>query len=403
MSRTVRMLIIGCLVVASVAAGYRIVAHTVADSLAGSDPERALRWLPQHPGALLTLAERELAAGDDAAAAASARALLRAAPLEGRALRILGEIAVRAGDRDRADALYQQAAILSPRDVRTRTWLIRRDVTAGDFGAALPQMDRLIRVSPPHRASVVPLMAELAQLPAFADVLVPMLAANPPWRGAFLQELQSGRHPQGADRIALALAQSGGLNADERLRRIDNLIAQNAWGKAYAYWASELPAGTPLPPIYNGDFAHAPTQQGFDWRVRHVPGVQVAFVRAPVGNGLMAHVEFRRRPVPEAGLEQALLLAPGDYRFSARMRADALQSQRGLEWVIHCAGGPVVARSEGIDGGFPWRTVTMDLTIPPDCAGQWLKLRNRVPSGSGQFIAGELWIDDVAITPAMAH
>ena len=403
MTRIPRTVLVIALVAASAFAGWRIVAHTVADGFATSAPERALGWLPDHPGALLTLAERQLAANDDAAATATARHLLRVAPLEGRALRILGAVAVRANDAERARTLYQHAAILSPRDVPTHTWLIRRDVTAGDYPAALTQMDRLMRISPAHRAAILPLMAELAQLPAFIDALAPTLAANPSWRGGFLAELNSGRYPQGAARVAAALAQSGGLDAEERIRRIDSLIAQNAWGKAYAFWASDLPAGTRLPLVYNGDFAHVPTGQGFDWRVRHVPGAQVRFVTDVDGDGLMAHVVFRRRPVADAGLEQPLLLAPGDYRLTVRMRGDGLQSQRGLEWTIQCAGGAVVGRSTPIDGSFPWRTVTADVRIDEACPGQWLQLRNRVPSGSGQFTSGELWIDDVVVTPRAAE
>lgn len=401
MTRRATLLLMGCLTLAALPAGYRIVAHTVADALAEADPERSLRWVAGHPAALLALAERQLAAGEDTAAAASARALLRAAPLDGRALRILGEIAERAGDSARAGALYEHAARLSPRDERTRRWLIRRDVTAGNFASALAQMDGLVRVSPSHRATVLPLMAELAQLPDFVDALVPMLADNPPWRSGFLRVLHNGSYPLGADRLSAALLQAGGMDADERDRLIESLIAQNAWGKAYAYWAGSLPAGTTLPLVYNGDFAHVPTGRGFDWRIRHVPGVQVSFPREEGGRAGTARVSFRRRPVPEAGLQQPLLLAPGDYRFSARMRSEGLQSQRGLEWVIQCAAGPVVGRSEQINGSFPWRAVTMELTIGSECPGQWLKLRNRVASGSGQSTSGELWITDVLIMPVV--
>ena len=399
MSRVLRGLIVAVLLIATAFAAWRIVAHTVADSIASTDPERALRWLPGHPAALLALAERQLAEGDDVAAAATARELLRVAPLEGRALRVLGEVAAQANDLEQAATLYQHAATLSPRDVRTRTWLIRRDVTAQDFPAALTQMDGLMRVSSRHRAVILPLMAELAQLPEFVDALVPLLATSPTWRSAFLTELQSGRYPEGAQRVALALAQTGGLDTEERNRRIDSLIRQGDWGKAYAYWASEQPAGTTLPLVTNGDFAHVPTNNGFDWRLRHVPGVQVNFVSESGREGLMAHVEFRGRPVAETGLEQPLFLGPGNYRLSVRMRAERLQTQRGLEWSVQCASGPVAGRSDSVDGSFPWRTLTMDIDIGPDCAGQWLRLRNRVPSGSGQFTAGQLWIDDVVVTP----
>lgn len=403
MTRAIRATILGVLVLACLASGYRIIAHTMADSLAGSDPERALQWIPHHPSALLTLAERQLLANDDRAAANTARELIRSSPLEGRALRILGAVADRAGDDEQARRLYEHAVILSPRDGRTRTWLIRRYVTAGDYAKAVLQMDQLLRVAPRHRTTVVPLMAELAQLPAFVEVLVPVLATDPPWRGHFLKELHGGAYPLGAQRVASALAQSGGLAPEEHHLRIESLIKQNEWGKAYAYWVSGLPQAARVPLVYNGDFAQTPSNQGFDWRVRHVPGVQVRFVPQQDGRALMAQLSFRRRPIREAGLEQPLLLAEGVYRMSLRVRADGLQTQSGLEWVVQCASGPVAGRSGALDGSFLWRTETFHIEIPSNCPGQWLKLRNRVSSGSGQLTVGEVWVDDVSITPGVGQ
>jgi hypothetical protein len=125
----------------------------------------------------------------------------------------------------------------------------------------------------------------------------------------------------------------------------------------------------------------------------------VEFVPDRSADGLTAHASFRGRQAARVSLEQPLLLGPGVYRFSARMRANGLISERGLEWTVTCIGQPQpFAVSEPLAGSFGWSTVGMDVNVPvTDCPGQWLRLRNPVPAGSIQQVSGDLWFDEVAI------
>ena len=70
------------LIALSVFAAWRVIALTQAEYWAASDPARALGWVPDHPQALLTLVDTQLAAGHRDAASASARRLLEAEPRE---------------------------------------------------------------------------------------------------------------------------------------------------------------------------------------------------------------------------------------------------------------------------------------------------------------------------------
>src|SRR5690606_37402328 len=144
-----------------------------------------------------------------------------------------------------------------------------------------------------------------------------------------------------------------------------------------------------------------PRGRGFDWRVLRIPGASIEFVPDRGADGLVAHATFRGRAAPQVNLEQPLLLGPGSYRFSARVRAASLRSERGLEWTITCLGkGVPLATSEPIEGSFGWRAMEMDVVVPDTgCEGQWLRLRNPVPAGSIQRVKGELWFDDVSMEP----
>ncbi len=384
----------------SVIAAWRVVAHTQAERWATSDPERALSWVPNHPKALLTLAEAQLTAGHLDAATASARRLLAVEPLKGSAFGILGQAAAARGQEQEALALYRIAVRRSPRDVTARAWLIDHALRTRDFQQALQQLDSLLRISPQYGSALMPLLGQLAADSEFASELGRTLKRRPPWRGAFLTALQRVEDPLVTDRILAVLRSEGGLNSQEFEEWLDYLMRRGRWGEAYGRWASNLDLDRgPLRPVYNGGFEQPVTGRGFQWRMTRVPGVSVEFVPDRGAQGLVAHASFRGRPVPHVNLEQPLLLSPGRHRLTARVRAKDLRSERGLEWSISCEGKETpFANSDPIQGTFGWRKLTMELDVPSEqCEGQWLRVRNPVGPGSIQQVSGDLWFDDVAI------
>lgn len=383
-------------------AGWRLVGQLQAERYATTDPARALDWRPHDPVALLALAEQQLAQGDPTAAQATARRLLAHEPLYGEAFRILAQASEQQGKREQALRLYQVAARRAPRDLATRAWLAQYYLRQGDYPRALGQLDILLRVAPQRAKTLHPALVQLAQDPAFARALADTLRSDPPWRAGFMAMLRDPKrgNPVAAGQVMGALQAQGGLSDDEYARWLDSLIGEGRWGEAYARWASRVakPGGR-LSPVYNGDFAQTPSDAGFDWRRRRVPGVLLQFEPAVGRSGQAAYVQFLGRRVPGAGLEQPLLLEPGRYRLTVQLRAQALRSEMGLQWQVACAGpARVVARSDAIDGDFGWRVLSTEFAIPETgCPGQWLRLVNPVPSGPAQRVEGQLWLTDVAI------
>ena len=385
-----------------VVAGWRIVGQMQAERYAETDPERALGWRPDHPQALLALAERQLAQGKFAESRANARRLLAHEPLQGVAFRLLAAAADREGRRDDASRLYLIAEKRAPRDLQARAWLTQRYLERGDFAQALEQVDRILRMAPQRARSINPVLAQLARDPAFADALAVRLRQAPPWRAGLLNSLRDPKtgNPVAVGRVMQALQNQGGLKPEEYAQWLDNLMTQGRWGEAYARWAGPLPKPDGrLPLVYNGNFAQPPSDVGFDWRLRRVAGVILQFEPESEAGGQVAYLHFLDRRVPNAGLEQALMLSPGSYRLAMRMRAQSLRSELGLQWTVQCQGpAGVVGRTDAIDGSFAWRTFEADVTIPAaGCPGQWLRLVNPVPSGAAQRVVGEVWLDDVRL------
>jgi tetratricopeptide (TPR) repeat protein len=393
-------LLLAVLILASVFAAWRIVALHQADRWASEDPQRALRWIDRHPAALLNLAERQAAAGDHAAAAATARRLLAVEPLQGRAFRILAEAALADDDPAKALALYRITARRSPRDLKARAWLADHALQTGDLTGAVDQFDALLRLAPRQHATLLPLVAQLAANEGFAAALAERLESRPPWRAAVLRALQRADSPRAEGLVLSALRRGGGLTQEEWSDWIEALMARGAWGEAYGRWAGtvELEDGR-LQLVHNGGFERPASGRGFDWRARRTPGVSLEFVDAEGADGLAAHASFRGRRVAAVNLEQALLLPPGTFTFTARMRSERLRSELGLEWTITCLGqSQPIATSPRITGTTGWHDITMEVAVPADdCDGQWLRLRNPVRGGSAQQVSGDLWVDDVRI------
>ncbi|WP_155953091.1 tetratricopeptide repeat protein [Pseudoxanthomonas suwonensis] len=400
-----RKLLVGALALAALFSGYRIVQHSLADAHALDDPARALQHIRDHPIALFGLADRQRLEGQLDAAAAAANTLVRVAPLEGRAWRVLAQVEVEKGHRDQARPLFIRAVELNPRDVPARAWLADDLLARGEHALALDHIARILGTSASSRKPMLDVLVKLSVDPAFVDALVPVLATHPDWRPYYLRELQRQADPDTTSAVMAALDTGGGLEPTESARWVDTLIRSGHWGKAYAHWAGTLQEGAVFSPVFNGDFEHTPSGTGFDWRTPRIPGLTVTFEPAPSGaTGNVAAIEFRGRPTPRGGLEQALLLAPGRYELQVRLRTQGLRTDQGLEWVVACADRRVLGRTDRFKGTSDWVTLTAPVTVPTDCAGQWLRLVNPAPTTRAQWTEGQLWIDHIRMIPAsLAH
>jgi tetratricopeptide (TPR) repeat protein len=401
MMPAVRGVAMAAVVLLATFAGWRVIGIMQAERYAAADPQRALGWRGGDPQALLADGLRRLELDDPAGAAASARALLAREPLEGRAFRVLGEAEDRLGRAEMASKLYAIAADRAPRDIPARAWLAQHFLDRRDFPRALAQIDFVLRTTPERTRGINRILKNIAPLvqdEAFADALTNVLLTNPPWRSQMLKLV--GGFPDANSRILQDLRKRGGLSQDEYATWLDGLMAQGRWGEAYARWASHAVAtGGRLPLLYNGDFLHEPSNVGFDWRIKSVPGVLLEFSSRTGEQDGTAQLTFLNQSFPDAGLRHPLLLYPGSYRLDMKVRGQALHSGLALRWRLECLGkAGLLADGEPLDGSFGWRESSMAFTVPPErCPGQMLRLANPSEKGVAQRVEGTLWVDDVAI------
>src|SRR6516225_4400435 len=393
--------------------GWRLVTQTAALSLAQSHPDAALGFVADQPVALIRSAQKELAESDanlDSAREWAQRAL-RSSPLNARALTLLGLIAERKGDQKDADALMRIAATRTWRDQTTNEWLLNRDAQRGAYADALPYADAMLRIENYSlQTELFPVLASFTVDPRAFEALTALLAASPPWRSWFLSEL-SARLANKTRLIQLYAALNDSENpiTKAELRPyLTRLIKDENFELAYQTWRATLPPPQRADETYpfNRDFEVPADGLAFNWSLESTSAADIQIVPSKdAGNKRALLVEFAGSRVRFANVKQLLLLPAGDYSFSGRVKTAELRTVRGVWWHIFCANSSesTLGNTELVSGTMPWTDFMVKFRVPAtDCGAQWLQLELPARIEAEQRIEGQIWYQDLRITPAPA-
>lgn len=435
------------LAIASLALAWLVLSHSFAAYLAGDAPRAALWLNPREPTALLNLADAamnpprdqtaaprggENQAAPPAAAAAGrprdfsefgmidakaavdlpavhgwTQAALRSAPLNARALRILGQAAAAAGKDADAERFMQMAARLSLHDSVAVYWLLVRSMQSKDYQSALTYADVVLRTLPGFDPYVIPLLARLVEDGKAADLLKARLADDPPWRTTVLQNLPAVVVDE---RIPLDLLLAlRSTPHPPRAAELDNylnfLVARHMYELAYYTWLQFLRpdelGGAGL--LYNGSFESPLSGVPFDWHIEQGAGVSIDVAERPDNADDHAlRIDFEYGRVEYHSIRQLLMLPTGRYRLHGRYQGE-LVGPRGLKWRLACAETPdhPFAETAMITGRKTWSDVDLDFEVPAEkCRAQYVSLDLDARMPSEQFLNGTIWFDDLRIQRA---
>ena len=387
--------------------GWRIVGHGMSDFFGADAPAKAIEWDEYSPEAQLSLVREKLKAGDPSnvrlAAEISAR-LVGVDPFAPGALSSYGLAVSQAGDLSRAQSIMSLAAKLNPIDLASHLWLYDDALKSRSLSIALREMDFLLRGRLSMLEIVGPSTISLLRLGAEArESLVRMLATAPPWR----RELIGYLCRTSKDNTIL-IDLFGRLNIsrtpptrDEWSFLLKKLIDDKHFSAAYISWLGSLPPdqfkNDEL--LYNGRFQHELTNLPFDWQVIPSKAVSIDVIRSI--NGSHLKVEFFGARVPFANIQHLLLLEPGKYAFSGRLKVENFRSERGLRWRIACAdnSGRDLGVAKLSKGSAASENIAVEFSVPDrDCSAQKLILEipARVPD---EMIAqGVAFYSDLSIS-----
>jgi hypothetical protein len=397
---TVRVLALVALVLVAVG----IVADTIGQSLAVSDPHGALLVAPWEPIALNEAAQKQLTStsGEEVSSVEDlARQALLSDPLDSRALSSLGLIAERRGDLARAEALMSLSAGRSWRNPTPHVWLFAQSIRRGKFEEALAQADGVLRVRWQYEETIFPVLTLFGLDPSASAALEASLAANPPWRRSFLGQIANGANDRLMTQLYQFLIHSGQPpTAREMKPYLDRLILMGRFEEAYQDWRATSLQGemSPRSP-YNGNFEAPLDGLPFNWVFDGVSGAEIQITAAPDrGNSHVLRVEFSGARATLGHVGQLLMLAPGSYRLELAAKASDLRTERGLVWQISCAESRMVlAETNRVMGTAPWTDLKVRFSVPAGCRAQWLKLIIPARTASETEIEGEVWFENFRV------
>jgi tetratricopeptide (TPR) repeat protein len=404
-----RLGIFVCVLLTFMWIAWSIVAETAALNLARSQPHAALGFIADQHVALNRLAEQELVKPDgnlDSVREWTQRAL-RSAPLNARALTLLGVVAERNGDEKKADALMRIAAARTWRDRTTDEWLLNREAHRGDYAHALPYADAVLRMDPESQPDLFPVLAAFTVDPRAFEALTAFLATSPPWRLWFLSQLSARLANQGRlVQLYAALNSTANPPTKDELRPyLDRLITDENFERAYQTWHATLPAEQRTDETYpfNRNFEFAVDNLPFNWNFKEIAGADSQVVSSDdSGKKRALRVEFSGARVRFANVKQLMLLPVGDYSFSGRVKTAELRTSRGLWWRIFCANASTttLASTELVSGTMPWTDFTVKFKVPAaDCGAQWVQLELPARIDAELGIEGQVWYQNLRITP----
>jgi tetratricopeptide (TPR) repeat protein len=336
-------------------------------------------------------------------------ALLRA-PLNARALRILGQIDATGSDDAGAAKLMGESARLSLHQSIAVYWLMRRSAQDGDYKAAITYADDLLRTNPDLGRYAVPVLAHFADDKKSAAAVEAVLNTNPPWRNLFFRLLpESVADARTPLKLLVALKSSPTPAAAEDVNRyLDLLIAHKYYDLAYYTWLQFLPleelreAGL----LFNGSFELAPSGMPFDWSIKQGSGVTIDIVPRPdAPNQHALSVDFLYGRVDYHSVYELVVMPPGMYRFAGQY-SGKIVGPRGMKWRITCANDAHtrLGESQMISGtASAWRRTDFTFTVPPsDCRAQYVQLDLDARMASEQIVSGSILFDDLSISHTAA-
>lgn len=401
-------LALACIVALWVA--WKIVADTAAQNLADINPELALDWRATQRQALAQLAQQKVKDSDFADARDLALQSLLANPLDAQALSLLGIVAEREGDAAKAETLMRLAAVRTRRDATTQAWLFNLDVRHHEYASALAHMDALLNAYEGLWSQFLPILAAFTADPQSFAALERHLETNPIWRSwlltTFSESLTDGKR---LTQLFTALKQTGSPPRRDELRAyVARLIKDGRVAEARGVWRDTLDAKQKAAPalLYNGDFAAPIDGFPFNWALETIPGADIRIVPAPGERaGQALRVQFSGARVQFDNVSQLLMLPPGNYVFSGRVKTDALNTSRGLWWHIFCVNPAkdTLAETRLVSGSVPWTEFSVALTVPASgCDAQWLKLELPARIAPERQIEGQVWYRDLRIVAKAA-
>jgi len=398
----------GVAILGGAALCWLVVANGIAAGLASGGDYAMAAELAPNADRLSHRAQDLFFAGHQAAAITTARAALRIAPLNSRAIRIIGQGELALGHDDNGVGAMNAAARDGWRDNPTQLWTLQMALYGHDYDTAMQRADALIRRDTIADQVFAAFRAMNAE-PGFRKSLITRLDDQPDWRGLMFLDLRRA----GALEIPAAIQLIADLDRTPRpvtdlelFPILERMTELGAADQAYRFWRGRAPAAgwSGDNRLYDGAFVVASKRQGagsiprFEWTVDPDGSGLASVEAAPNGQGVALRASTDAGESATLATQQ-LLLAPGRYQIGARIFARSERDMAGFEFTLHCIADKTNLPLEGQR----LQQLRLDqllysaaLQVPVGCTRQTLAIRAR----GGTPVGATVSITDLVLRQA---
>lgn len=403
-----RTMIIRALVIAPVAAVclWFVITTGLANSQGAHRPELAHKARASDARAAAALGRSILLLAPDRSSIAKARTLaLNAFRRDATVLsayNVLGLAADIAGEKQRAEQIFQYAHRLSRRDLATELWLIEMSVTRNDVPGALKHFDAAMSASEKGWRTLSPILLAALEDPKLVAPIAQMVSKKRWWDLSFQYLVaQKALSLPNAAHFFLQMRRFGDPPGEEALQILVTRLINARLPRQAALLDALMIGKADRGHIRSGAFGAPRGLFPFEWELTQ--NDKVVAQRAQ-------RLDERENPAlmftVEGGFaqiigRQLLALQPGAYTLSADTFKEDAYGDWELSWSIICENSPRVAAT----GVWPltahtWVKRAVEFTVPDGCPFQWVVL-----SANGARDATRLvgWADNIAVAPRLGH
>jgi hypothetical protein len=317
----------------------------------------------------------------------------------------LGEALVEAGPEGMSKYCFRRAAELAPNAphilLRAANGYFRLD----DAMAALACTRRILAIVPVHDQIIFSTYARMGI--TIEEALKSGLPEGDVRASrAFLEWVIAQPSIEDARRVWLWAAPRGVINDFVADHYAAALVRERQYEAAIDSWSSYLGARNDRGAnglLFNGSFEREPLGETFDWRLLQFAGVEVE--RDPqvayAGKAsLRIHFDGRDN-ISYRHVRQDVVLPPGTYTLEARVRTNAITTDRGIALRICDALNEARfdARTADVVGTRDWTILRREVTIPPPVRLMAIQIVRDPSEKFDSAISGTAWVDDVKIVP----
>ncbi len=321
----------------------------------------------------------------------------------------LGSACVLAADFACAEAAFERATALAPRNARYAWERANYYFAVGQHDRGARELLRFLVLEPEEANTAFALVARTVADPRFLwdKGLGTLPATNA--KLMYITFLDQAGHADVAAKLwSSVVADRPVISFAMAAPYLNHMIATGKYAQAGKVWRDLARLGTIADSgdnlIYNGDFSRTPLDGGFDWRRVSNPFVRVEFRDPGYRQGRAASVEFTVPTNQEYDpLLQIVPVRPQtSYRLSAYVRSSELTSDAGPRLRVRqleCSSCADIVSPPTI-GTSGWHQLTFDVATGPTTEALQISVWRPRSRSFPMDICGNFWISDMYLQVA---